>query len=325
MLISQLTLNDINQGKATRVFKRREYMQRLTMCPGGPEFSRFVYGWWRLTEWGMSTADIQARIEQCLALGVTTQDHADIYGDYGCEALFGEALGQAPHLRDKIEIVSKCGIKLLSDNRPQHQVKSYDTTFAHIVNSAERSLVNLQTDYLDVLLIHRPDPLMKADEVARAFESLRDSGKVRHFGVSNFTPWQFDLIQSRLDFPLVTNQLEVSVLHLEPFLDGSLDQCQQDNTAPMAWSSLAGGRLFSHEDPVAKRVMVCLQAVAARVGGAADQVALAWLLRHPANILPIIGTGSIERLESALGAADIELERDDWYAIWEASAGQEVP
>ena len=300
-------------------------MQRITMCPGGPEFSRFVYGWWRLAEWNMSAADIQARLEHCLELGVTTQDHADIYGDYRCEAGFGKALGRAPQLREQIEIVSKCGIKLLSANRPQHKVKSYDTSFEHIVSSAEQSLVNLQTDYLDVMLIHRPDPLQDADEVARAFEFLRESGKVRHFGVSNFTAWQFDLLQSRLDFPLVTNQIEVSVLHLEPFLDGTLDQCQQDQMAPMAWSSLAGGRLFNNDDPAARRVLTCLQGIATRLGASADQVALAWLLAHPANILPIIGSGSLARLKSATASAEMLLEREDWYAVWEASSGQEVP
>lgn len=300
-------------------------MERISLCQGGPEFSRIVYGWWRLAEWNMDTAAIQQQIEQCLELGVTTHDHADIYGDYTVESLYGKALGAAPHLRDKIELVSKCGIKLISKNRPDHKIKSYDTTYNHIVSSAEQSLKDLQTDYLDLLLIHRPDPLMNAEEVARAFISLREREKVKYFGVSNFAPWQFDLLQSFLDFPLATNQVEASVLHLNPFQDGTLDQCQQDEIAPMAWSSLAGGRLFFSDDPAAVRTRQVLQGIADRMHAAVDQVAIAWLLRHPSNILPIVGSRSIDRLRGACGALDLELDRDDWYAIWEASSGQEVP
>jgi predicted oxidoreductase len=302
-------------------------MQRIKLCTGGPECSRVVYGWWRLADWQLSSAEIQQQLESCIELGVTTHDHADIYGDYTCEAMFGEALGRVPRLREKIELISKCGIRLISANRPGHKVKSYDTCYQHIVSSAEQSLQNLQTDYLDILLIHRPDPLMNADEIARAFAALLESGKVRHFGVSNFTPWQFDLLQTRLDFPLVTNQVEASVLHLEPFLDGTLDQCQQDQIAPMAWSSLAGGRLFSDVDEAAVRVRKCIQVIADRINVSLDQVALAWLLVHPANILPVVGSRSVDRLKSAVDATAVvaALTREDWYAIWQASSGREIP
>ncbi|WP_094711706.1 aldo/keto reductase family oxidoreductase [Hahella sp. CCB-MM4] len=301
-------------------------MQRIPVCHNGPIFSRFIYGWWRLAEWKMSAADIQQRIEDCLSLGITTHDHADIYGDFACEPLFGQALKQAPHLREKIELVSKCGIQLVSDRRPQHKSKSYNTTKSHIIQSAENSLKEMSTDYLDVLLIHRPDPLMCADEVAEAFSELNTSGKVKYFGVSNFTPRQFDLLQSRLAFPLVTNQVEVSVLHLPPLTDGTLDQAQQLGRCPMAWSSLAGGRLFSDTTTRASHVRTALEEVGNNLGGAhLDQVALSWLLKHPANILPIIGSGSWERIESAVSSAKLQMSREDWYQIYEASAGQELP
>jgi predicted oxidoreductase len=213
-------------------------MSRLA-ADGGPEFSRIVLGWWRLASWDMTPQQRLAFLQQGLELGVTTMDHADIYGDYSCEALFGEALALQPSLRERIELVSKCGIKLVSRHRPKHASHIYDTTRAHIIASAENSLRNLHTDYLDLLLIHRPDPLMDADEVAEAFTQLQASGKVRHFGVSNFTQSQFELLNSR--FALVTNQVELSLMQMEALQDGSLDMCQRLRIAPMIWSALGGG------------------------------------------------------------------------------------
>lgn len=178
-------------------------VQRIAMAPQGPEFSRFVMGYWRLMDWKMSPDELVGFIEQHLDLGITTVDHADIYGDYQCESAFGEALKLAPHLRSRMEIVSKCGIATRA--RAENTIGHYITDRDHIVLSAEQSLRNLATDHLDLLLIHRPDPLMDADEVAEAFLALHHSGKVRHFGVSNFTPAQFTLLQSRLPFTLATN------------------------------------------------------------------------------------------------------------------------
>lgn len=186
-------------------------VQRITIAPQGPEFSRFVMGYWRLMDWNMSARQLVSFIEEHLDLGVTTVDHADIYGGYQCEAAFGEALKLAPHLRERMEIVSKCGIATTA--REENVIGHYITDRDHIIKSAEQSLINLATDHLDLLLIHRPDPLMDADEVADAFKHLHQSGKVRHFGVSNFTPAQFALLQSRLPFTLATNQVEISPVH----------------------------------------------------------------------------------------------------------------
>lgn len=183
-------------------------VQRITLAPQGPEFSRFVMGYWRLMDWNMSPLQLASFIEEHLDLGITTVDHADIYGGYQCEAAFGEALKLVPALRDRMEIVTKCGIATTA--KPEHALGHYITDSAHIIKSAEQSLVNLATDRIDLLLIHRPDPLMDADEVAEAFLNLHQSGKVRHFGVSNFTPAQFALLQSRLPFTLATNQVEIS-------------------------------------------------------------------------------------------------------------------
>jgi predicted oxidoreductase len=279
----------------------------------------------RLREWGMDTAALLDFIHGCLDLGITTFDHADIYGSYTCEALFGAALAAEPSLRGRIELVTKCGIQLLSPNRPGNRVHHYDTGRDYIIDSAESSLRNLRTDALDLLLVHRPDPLLDADEVAEAFISLRAAGKVRHFGVSNFMPWQFHLLQSRLDFPLATNQIELSVLHLAPLHDGTLDQMQRLRVAPMAWSPVAGGRLFTSGDERAARVRAALEAVGREVGASVDQAALAWVMRHPARVLPVMGTGKLERLREAAAAEAIVLDRQQWFAVWEASAGHEVP
>lgn len=205
----------------------------------GPEFSRMICGYWRLMEWGMTPEQLLVFMEQHIELGITTVDHADIYGGYQCEQAFGQALRLKPSLRDQMELVSKCGIATTA--KPEHALGHYITDCSHIVHSAEQSLTHLHTDYLDLLLIHRPDPLMDADEVAEAFIQLHKSGKVKYFGVSNFTPTQFSLLQSRLPFSLVTNQVEISPLHQPAIMDGTLDACQQLRIKPMAWSCLGGG------------------------------------------------------------------------------------
>ena len=301
-------------------------MQRISISPEGPKFSRIALGMWRLNDWNMNTKELVSFIETALELGITTFDHADIYGMYTVEELFGKALKEMPGLRSKMEIVTKCGIKLVSENRPENTFHAYDTSRDHILKSVETSLRNLNTDYLDVLLIHRPDPLMNADEVAEAFNHLRKSGKVQHFGVSNFMPFQFELLQSRLDFPLVTNQVEVSVMKMDAMHDGTLDQCQQLWISPMAWSPLGGGSLFTGDGEQEQRLRAELQKIGEELGGAGiDQVALAWLLKHPAKIIPVVGTGNMDRIRGAAGALELELSRDQWFRIWTASAGQEVP
>lgn len=273
----------------------------------------------------MTSQNLVKFVHAGLEEGITSTDHADIYGDYACERLFGEALALEPALRDQLQIVTKCDIKLVSEKHPSHQIAHYDTSKAHIVQSAENSLRNLNTDYIDVLLLHRPDPLMDVDEVAEAFTTLRDAGKVRYFGVSNFTSSQFELLQSRLSFPLVTNQVECSVLNFEVMHDGTLDQSQRLRVAPMAWSPLGGGRLFTSMDEQAVRVRACLEEIGESLGASIDQVAYAWLLKHPSNMLPVLGTGKIERVRAACEAAKLAMSRQQWFKVWRASKGHDVP
>jgi predicted oxidoreductase len=296
---------------------------RIRLTPDGPEFSRVVLGLWRLHGWGLRPAERLAFLEAALDLGITTTDHADIYGDYQGETLFGEALALKPSLRDKIEIVTKCGIKTVSQHRPAHRLNHYDTSHDHILASVDNSLKALRTDYVDLLLIQRPDPLMQADEIATAFAALRQAGKVRHFGVSNFTSAQFELLASR--FPLVTNQIELSPLHLEPLHDGTLDQCQRLSIAPMIWSALAGGRLFSEHSPQVERVRQVLVELATEYDTSPTTIAYAWVLRHPSNPLLLTGSRRILATREAVAATQIILTREQWFAVWSASTGTSVP
>ena len=295
---------------------------RSQLAPLGPEFSRMICGYWRLMDWGMSPEQLLVFIEQHIELGITTADHADIYGGYQCEQAFGQALRLKPSLRDQLELVSKCGIATTA--KPEHALGHYITDSSHIITSAEQSLAHLHTDYLDLLLIHRPDPLMDADEVAEAFTQLHQSGKVKYFGVSNFTPAQFSLLQSRLPFSLVTNQVEISPLHQPAIVDGTLDACQQLRIKPMAWSCLGGGRLFS--DPEFQVLRDELQAVADEMGAASiEQVVYAWVLRLPSAPLPIIGSGKIERVKTAWASLSLTMTRQQWFRIRRAALGYDVP
>jgi predicted oxidoreductase len=301
-------------------------ISRVDAASSGFQLSEFIQGYWRLAEWNMSPSQRLDFLKQHIELGITSVDHADIYGGYSCEQLFGEALALEPALRQQLEIVTKCDIKLLSDKYPDRTVKHYDTSAAHIAYSVDNSLQNLGTDYLDLLLIHRPDPLMNADEVADAFVQLKQSGKVRHFGVSNFTPYQFDLLQSRLDFPLVTNQVEVNPVNIFALHDGTLDQMQMKRIRPMIWSALGGGSIFTAQTEEAHQLRTVLGNISDELGGATlDQVIYAWLLKLPCQPLPIIGSGNIERVCSAVSAKDIIMTREQWFSIWQAAAGHEVP
>lgn len=288
-----------------------------------PALSPVVAGCWRLAEWGWSAPERLRWIEQCLERGVTTFDHADIYGGYRVEALFGEALALAPHLRARLQLVSKCGIRLVDAARPAHRVKSYDTSAAHLMASVDNSLRALRTDHLDLLLIHRPDPLMRPGEIADAVARLKAAGKILDFGVSNFTMSQFAMLNQWV--PLATNQIELSPLHRAPLHDGTLDQMLALDLRPMIWSPLAGGRLFSGQEPDALRVRAVLEAVAQRHGVAPATVAYAWLLRHPSRPRPIVGSRRLEALDQALAAQALTLDAETWHEIWSAGAGVEVP
>lgn len=285
--------------------------------------SPVVAGAWRMVDWDWTPQQRLSWIEENLALGITSFDHADIYGGYQVEAQFGEAMALSPGLRDRVQLISKCGIRLVSDARPANLIKHYDTSAAHVRASVDASLAALNTDYLDVLLVHRPDPLLDAEELAGTFQALRREGKVLNFGVSNFSPWQLQLLHRRC--PLVTNQVELSPLHLDPLHDGTLDQCQDFDLRPMVWSPLAGGRLFLGEDPDARRVREVMEPMAEELGIDMATLAFAWVLRHPSRPVPIVGSRRIDIARNAVEALSLKLDAQQWYRIWQAGAGREVP
>ncbi|MBW3511995.1 MULTISPECIES: aldo/keto reductase family oxidoreductase [Janthinobacterium] len=306
----------------SHVFPASLQAPRSRLSSNGPELSRIVAGMWRIGEWNMSAQQRLAFIEQCLALGVSSFDHADIYGDYSAEGLFGEALALQPGLRDKMELVSKCGIKLLSPHRPGHAIQHYDTSAAHITSSVEHTLRQLHTDRLDLLLIHRPDPLMDFDEIAGAFTQLQQTGKVLHFGVSNFSRHQFECLHRR--FPLVTNQVECSPLHVAPLFDETFDGLQDVGVAPMIWSPLAGGRLFQGGDANVENLRNVIKQIADQLQRPFASVVFAWIMQLPCRPLPLTGTGRIEAVGVAVEGTQFTLSRSDWFAILRAARGHEV-
>ena len=285
-----------------------------------------VYGTWRLLETKPTAQEINRRLHACLELGITTIDTAEIYGLYEVEQVLGAALALSPGLRDKLEIVTKAGIYVKCSYHPERRTAHYNATGARLVKSLEKSLRFLGTDHVELFLVHRPDWLARADDTASGLNQLVRSGKIRAAGVSNYTASQFDLLNSRMEQPLVTNQIEFSLLHHDPIHDGTFYQCEKLGVLPMAWSPLAGGRLFDATNDAAQRLMTAAQGMAARYGGATlEQLAYAWILAHPSRPLPVIGTNKLDRLKSAAQADGITLEQEDWYALWEAAQGRRVP
>jgi predicted oxidoreductase len=289
-------------------------MERKPVHLKGPELSRIVAGAWRWNN--VDGATVEKLIQTSLDVGITSFDHADIYGDYSNEKIFGDALKKISGKRGSMQLISKCGIALMSSKKPDTWIKHYDTSKEHILASVDNSLARLGTDYLDLLLIHRPDPLLDPEEVSEAFGLLKQSGKVLHFGVSNFTGPQFEMLQAYLPFPLVTNQIELSLGKLDSLTDGTLDTLMKHQTAPMAWSPLGGGKLMKGSDG--------LWTKKDRYNATETQLSLAWILRHPASFFPVIGTTQPERIIESAKSVDIKLDRQDWFEMLKSTTGRDV-
>ena len=284
--------------------------------------SQIIYGMWRLTEDSdTSPSYVNQKIEACLEQQITTIDQADIYGGYEAEEVFGTALRQSGY-RDKLEIVTKCDIIAPIGRHKESRVKYYDTSREHITQSVEQSLKLMNIDYIDLLLIHRPDPLMDAEQTGAVLDSLVQSGKAKHIGVSNFKPHDFALLQSYMHQKLVTNQIEISVLANECFTNGDVAFMQKERLPIMAWSPLAGGRLFDKSN---QELFALLKMMANSHNTSPTAIAVAWLLAHPANIMPVMGTNSIERIKSLSMGCKVKLDRQSWFEIYELANGHEVP
>lgn len=275
---------------------------------------------WGVWQANFTTAQMVKMIHSCLEYGITTFDHADIYGGYTTEAEFGKAFAESNITRETIQLISKCGIQHTIGDRPT-KVKHYDYSKEYIIWSTENSLKFLKTDYLDVLLLHRPSPLMQPDEIAEAIGILKATGKIKSFGLSNFTNSQTDLIRSRIGVSY--NQVEFSATHIDPMLDGSFDYMQVHDIKPLAWSPI--GSVFKEENAQTERLKMLLAELVAKYEATADVILMAWIMKHPAGIIPVSGSTNPDRLKAQTKATQFTLELEDWFAIWTESIGNKVP
>ena len=297
-------------------------MERISMSKD-VSFSRISLGFWRLLEWNLSDNELLRFTEECLDIGVSTMDHADIYGDYTAEEAFGKAvIKKNPSLRNKMEIVTKCGIVYKSETA---RVKYYNYSEAYIISQLEKSLRYLGVEYVEALLLHRPSPIQDPGEVASAFDKLYASGKVRAFGVSNFLPEQYRAMKSFLNVPIITNQIELSPLNMDNIENGTVDVAIQERIHPMIWSPLAGGSIFTGTDDVHRRLREVLETIRQEIGANdIGEVAFAWLLSHPAKMIPITGSGEIDLVKTPVNALKFKLTMEQWFMIWTAVKGHKV-
>ena len=275
---------------------------------------------WGVWDKNLKTKEMENLIHICFENKITTFDHADIYGSYTTEAQFGKALSNSKIKREQIQLISKCGIQMLAEKR-NNTIKHYDYSKDYIIWSVENSLKNLKTDFLDVLLLHRPSPLMQADEIAEAVEKLKSEGKIIDFGVSNFTSSQTELIRQKT--PISYNQIQFSATDYQPMLDGSLDYMQLHQIRPLSWNPL--GSVFRQENMQTYRLRKLLASLVSKYEIGADTILLAWILKHPAHIVPIAGTVNVARIQALMKATELQLSQEDWFAIWTESMGNEVP
>jgi len=284
-------------------------------------YSKIIAGTMTWGSWGkqLSKAEMIGLLHHCIELGISTFDHADIYGGYTTETVFGNAFEDSRISRDSLQLISKCGIQMVSENR-NTKIKHYDYSKKHIIWSVEQSLKNLKTDYLDLLLLHRPSPLMNPEEIAQTLLNLLEAGKIKEVGVSNFKPSQIEMLEAYL--PISTNQIEFSLTHTSAMYNGSLDDCLANKRISMAWSPL--GSFFRADDKQVARIRKAIGPLLKKYSVSADQLLLAWLLKHPAKIYPVVGTTSKERIKQSIEATKVELELEDWFLLLEASAGHEV-
>ncbi|TRX02187.1 aldo/keto reductase [Flavobacterium gawalongense] len=275
---------------------------------------------WGIWDKNLNTTEMENMINICLENKITTFDHADIYGDYTTESDFGKAFASGKIAREKMQLISKCGIQMVTENRT-NTIKHYEYSKDYIIWSVENSLKNLHTDYLDVFLLHRPSPLMQADEIAEAVLKLKSDGKIIDFGLSNFTSSQTELIRQKTE--ITYNQVQFSATNFEPMLDGSFDYMQTNHIRPMSWNPL--GCVFREDIPQTHRLKKLLATLVSKYHLGSDTILLSWVLQHPAKVIPIAGTVNVARIQSLMKAVELELEQEDWFAIWTESMGNNVP
>jgi predicted oxidoreductase len=295
---------------------------KVNLSQDGLAVSRIIAGMWRMADWNMNVQQRLRFIEQCVDMGVTTFDHADIYGGGLVETLFGEALASNPALKKHIQIVTKCGIQLPCVINGVNRIKHYDLSDQHIKKSVDNSLQKLGVDKIDLLLIHRPSPLMDFDEIAATFQDIQTTGKVLHFGVSNFTQAQFTTLNNR--FPLATNQVEFSPLNLSTIYSGLFDQLQDLNIRPMIWSALAGGQLFTDNSAQTQRINQAFTKAGQAMGLSTAGAIYAWIMRLPCKPVMLTGSGRIQTIIDAVAASHGQMDELQWFELLERIQDIEV-
>jgi predicted oxidoreductase len=274
---------------------------------------------WGVWDKNLTTKEMENMIQLCIENKITTFDHADIYGDYTTEADFGKAFHNSKISREKLQLITKCGIQLVAESR-KNRIKHYEYSKDYIIWSVEESLKKLKTDYVDVFLLHRPSPLMQADEIAEAVEKLKSEGKIIDFGLSNFTNSQTELIRQKTEVSF--NQVQFSATHYEAMVDGSLDYMQTHGIRPLSWNPL--GTVFREDTKKTRRLKKLLAELVQKYSFGSDTLLLAWILKHPAGIIPIAGTVNIARIQSLIKAVELKMDKEDWFAIWTESMGDDV-
>ncbi|WP_433814123.1 aldo/keto reductase [Flavobacterium johnsoniae] len=274
---------------------------------------------WGVWDKNLTSKEMENMIQICIENKITTFDHADIYGDYTTEADFGKAFKDSKISREKLQLITKCGIQLVTESR-KNKIKHYDYSKDYIIWSVEESLKKLKTDYVDLFLLHRPSPLMQADEIAEAVEKLKSEGKILDFGLSNFTSSQTELIRKKTEVSY--NQVQFSATHYEPMIDGSLDYMQTNGIRPLSWNPL--GTVFREDTKKTRRLKKLFSTLLEKYHLGADTLLLAWILKHPANVIPIAGTVNVARIQSLVKAVELDMDKEDWFAIWTESMGDDV-
>ena len=294
-------------------------MQKIYLSDAGPKVSPAVYGFYRWNNISNITATMEEVVNLCLDLGINTFDHGDSYGSYHCEEAFGELLAKNKIRRQDVVLFTKCGLKSISSNQPEVRINHYNSSAEHIIKSVEASLVKLKTDYIDIFLLDHLDPISDLEKTAQALENLHKSGKIKNFGVANFSVFQHQLLATYLSLPIVTNHIELNLLNSEPLDNGQLDYIKQRYMRPMASSPLAAGRIATGTDKQATRVREKLEEIAVKYRADFESLAIAWLIKLGA--LPLIGTTDTQRIRKIAKAFDIELDHQDWYDLYNTSRG----
>lgn len=298
-------------------------MEKIYISDSGPKVSPAIYGFWRWEDTGASgQALMEKAVNLCLELGINTFDHADVYGGYQCEELFGNVLKQKSFKREDIVLFTKCGVNIPHANRPDVRIRYIDSSSKHITRSLDNSLKNLRTDYIDIFLLDNLDPLSDLEESALTLERLKDSGKIRNIGVANFSVFQHQLLASFLRAPIVTNHFELNILNTTALENGQLDYIKQRYMRPIAAAPLAGGRIENGTDETAVRVHYKLGELSKKYGANIESIAVAWLVKLGA--LPLIGTTSEQRMRNIVNAFKIDLDHQDWYDLYAASRGKAI-